>query len=99
MMKIGVRTMLSITTALVLFSAPAVQAETISLSAQLAGSDSDGTGSVNATYDTDSMVLAWTVEYENLSGPPGAIHFHGPTEPGGNAGVALPLSGDLSRVC
>ncbi len=66
------------------------------LSAELAGADSDGTGMVSATYDTDTMMMTWTVEYENLSGPPGAMHLHGPTEPGGNAGVALPLSGDMA---
>ena len=93
---IRLQTLTCLSFATVLFASSFTQAETVMLSAELAGADSDGTGMVSATYDTDTMMMTWTVEYENLSGPPGAMHLHGPTEPGGNAGVALPLSGDMA---
>jgi hypothetical protein len=37
-----------------------------------------GHGKVTATYDTDSMLFTYHVEYSDLSGPAVAAHFHGP---------------------
>jgi hypothetical protein len=58
--------------------------------------DSAGAGTVEATYDTDSKVLAWTVSYNALTGPVTAAHFHGPADPGQNADPVVPLEGDLT---
>lgn len=49
------------------------------------------TGSVTATYDPASKKLSWKGSVSGLSGPPTAAHFHGPAEPGANAGVAVPI--------
>src|SRR5262249_15281003 len=80
--------------ACVMLASPAC-AETISCKAELkAGeavrpNDSKGTGTVTATYDTASKKLTWKGNYPGLSGPATMAHFHGPAEPGKNAGVAV----------
>jgi len=51
-----------------------------------------GTGSVTATYDTDSKKLTWKGSYSGLTGPATAAHFHGPAPEGKNAGVMVPIS-------
>jgi hypothetical protein len=61
-------------------------------STEVPPNDSKGTGTVTATYDTASKKLSWKGSYANLSGPATAAHFHGPAEPGKNAGVAVPIS-------
>ncbi|MGH6663326.1 MAG: CHRD domain-containing protein [Pseudolabrys sp.] len=51
-----------------------------------------GTGSVTATYDTDSKKLTWKGSYSGLTGAATAAHFHGPAPAGKNAGVMVPIS-------
>jgi len=51
-----------------------------------------GTGSVTASYDTDSKKLTWKGSYSGLTGPATAAHFHGPAPEGKNAGVMVPIS-------
>jgi hypothetical protein len=91
---------LTIGTALALAS-PAM-AEMMKMSATLSGkmevppTDSNGGGSVDVTFDTDTKKLDWTIEYSNLTGPVTAAHFHGPAEMGKNADPVVPLSGDLA---
>jgi len=51
-----------------------------------------GTGTVAATYDTDSKKLTWKGSYSGLTGPATAAHFHGPAPEGKNAGVLVPIS-------
>lgn len=51
-----------------------------------------GTGSVTASYDTDSKKLTWKGSYSGLTGPASAAHFHGPAPSGKNAGVMVPIS-------
>jgi hypothetical protein len=53
--------------------------------------DSVGKGTADITYDTQSRKMSWTIKYSGLSGPAKAGHFHGPAEPGKNAGVEVPL--------
>ncbi len=72
-------------------------AEAVKLKADLKGAtevpptDSKGTGTAAITYDSADKKLTWTVTYSGLSGPATAAHFHGPAEPGKNAGVAVPI--------
>ena len=54
---------------------------------------SQGTGTLTATYDTDSKQLAWKGTVSGLSGNATAAHFHGPAETGKNAGVLVPAPG------
>lgn len=55
-----------------------------------------GTGMLEATYDTETHVLAWTLLYSGLTGPATAGHFHGPADIGVNAGVAIGFEGGLA---
>ena len=87
--------------ACVIFASPAF-AETVSFKADLKANeevppnDSKGTGMVTATYDTVSKKLTWKGNYSGLSGPVTMAHFHGPAEPGKNAGVAVPITPSTS---
>ncbi len=57
---------------------------------------SAGTGTATATLDTASGKLTWEVTYSGLTGPAMAAHIHGPAEAGKNAGVLVPLTGNLA---
>ena len=48
-----------------------------------------GSGNAELTYDTNSKMLTWTINFQGLTGPATVAHFHGPAEEGKNAGVAL----------
>jgi CHRD domain len=50
-----------------------------------------GTGTADIDYDPATKKLTWKVTYSGLSGPATAAHFHGPAEPGKNAGVKIPI--------
>jgi hypothetical protein len=84
--------------AAVLTATPA-GAEMMSYRADLKGASevppttSQGTGNLTATYDTVSKKLAWRGTVSGLTGNPTAAHFHGPAEPGKNAGVLVPAPG------
>jgi len=54
--------------------------------------DSKGTGSVTATYDTGSKKSSWKGTVSGLSGPATAAHFHA-GEAGKNGGVVVPIAG------
>jgi hypothetical protein len=54
--------------------------------------DSPGTGTGNITWNSDTKTLSWSIEFSGLTGPAVAAHFHGPADPGANAGVAVPIT-------
>ncbi|MCC8392014.1 CHRD domain-containing protein [Paraburkholderia sp. MMS20-SJTR3] len=72
-------------------------ADTVELKAALEPSSevpprvSRGHGVLNATFDTSSQSLQWTITYDGLSGPATAAHFHGPAPVGQNAKVQVPI--------
>src|SRR4051794_28069908 len=80
-----------------LFAASPSFAETVQLKADLKASaevppnQSAGTGKMTGTYDTASKKFTWQGTHSGLTGNPTAAHFHGPAEPGKNAGVVVPL--------
>jgi hypothetical protein len=77
----------------------AAQAEQINFKADLApapGVSSSGKGAATASLDTNTKTLTWTVDYSGLSGPATAAHIHGPADPGANAGIVVPFSGNLA---
>jgi hypothetical protein len=82
-------------------TAPAF-AETIGFTATLSAAeeapptDSKGTGKVEATYDTETSALAWTIEYADLSGPVTAAQFRRPPAAGNTAPPILEVTGDLT---
>jgi hypothetical protein len=50
---------------------------------------STATGTLNGTYDESTMMLAFTVEFSDLTDTTTAAHFHGPALPGAGAGVRI----------
>ncbi|MEO6396354.1 MAG: CHRD domain-containing protein [Devosia sp.] len=58
--------------------------------------NSAATGTVDATFDTETKVLTWTITYDGLTGDATAAHFHGPAAPGANAGPQVPIEGPLT---
>jgi hypothetical protein len=82
---------------LLIATTAAASAEVVKLQADLKGSNevppntSSGSGKAEATYDTDTKALTYTITYAGLSGPAMGAHFHGPSEAGKNAGIALPF--------
>ena len=50
-----------------------------------------GKGTADVDFDPATKKLSWKVTYSGLSGPATAAHFHGPAEPGKNAGVAVAI--------
>jgi hypothetical protein len=85
-----------------LAAASPVLAETVNFKANLAAAaevppnDSAATGTVTATFDTATKKLTWQGSYTGLSGAATAGHFHGPADPGKNAGVAVPITASSS---
>lgn len=75
-----------------------VRAETVNFKAELNASvqtppnDSKGTGSVSASYDTNSKVLSWKGTHSGLTSNVTSAHIHGPAEAGRSAGVAIWIS-------
>jgi hypothetical protein len=76
---------------------PAARAETVTLKADLSGSNevppnsSPATGKAEATLDSATRNLTYTITFSGLSGPALGAHFHGPVEAGKNAGIVLPF--------
>jgi hypothetical protein len=85
-----------ITSAQLAFMATA-RADTVALKADLEPSSevpprvSHGHGMLNATFDTSTHALQWTITYEGLGSATTAAHFHGPAPVGQNAKVQIPI--------
>lgn len=61
-------------------------------SSEVPPNESTGTGSVTATFDTDSNKLSWKGTVSGLSGPVTAAHFH-TADVGRNGAVAVAIIG------
>jgi len=53
--------------------------------------DSDGTGAGWLRLNPGTNAIEWSIIYSNLTGDPTMAHFHGPAEPGENAGAQVAL--------
>ncbi len=84
------------------FLVPAARAETVTFHATMNAATevppktSSGTGTVDASLDTATKVMTYTVTYSGLTGPATAAHFHGPAAVGANAPVLIPFSPPLT---
>lgn len=84
-------------------SKPPVKPDLTNLFAQLKAvsevpaNKSPATGELSANLNTQTGVLNWTIHYSDLTGPITAAHFHGPATAGNNAGVAIPINGNLAN--
>jgi CHRD domain len=63
----------------------------LSPSEEVPPTNSKGSGTVTATYDTGSKKLTWKGSYSGLTGPATAAHFH-TGEKGKNGGVTVPIA-------
>lgn len=50
-------------------------------------------GTIRGTYNKTTNILQYTINWNGLSSPPSAMHFHGPADPGIAAGVKVPITG------
>jgi hypothetical protein len=79
----------------------AASAATVTYTARLSSrsevpkTTSSGKGRFQATFDTQSKVLTYTLTFDGLTGPATVAHIHGPATRAQNAGVIVPL-GDKS---
>ena len=77
-----------------LFATPASAAPK-SMTIALSGADevppvqTAGKGTAVLSFDPETRVLSWTLEFSDLSGPATMAHFHGPAMAGKNAPVVL----------
>ncbi|HET6307597.1 MAG TPA: CHRD domain-containing protein [Rhodopila sp.] len=75
----------------------AASAATVTYTARLSGraevprTSSKGTGKLDATFDTQTRMLTYTLTFDGLTGPATAAHIHGPANRKENAGVVVPL--------
>jgi len=69
---------------------------TLNAATEVPPKKSDGTGMLDATLDTTTKALTYTITYSGLTGPATMAHFHGPALPGANAGVAVPFKSPAS---
>ncbi|HEX3573908.1 MAG TPA: CHRD domain-containing protein [Rhodopila sp.] len=75
----------------------AASAATVHYTARLSGrsespkTTSTGKGKFDATLDTQTKVLTYTLTFNGLSGPATVAHIHGPAPRGKNAGVIAQL--------
>jgi len=80
--------------AAVAFAGPAFAEKmkaTLNGKSEVPANASAGTGTAEIDYDAATRKLSWKLTYSGLSGPATAAHFHGPAEPGKNAGVAVAI--------
>ena len=78
----------------VLFAGPAFAEKfkaTLDGKSETPPNTSAGTGTADIDWDAATKKLSWKLTYSGLSGPATAAHFHGPAEPGKNAGVAVAI--------
>jgi hypothetical protein len=80
--------------ATVAFAGPAFAEKmkaTLDAKSEVPPNASAGTGTADIDYDAATKKLSWKLSYSGLTGPATAAHFHGPAEPGKNAGVAVAI--------
>ena len=64
---------------------------TLDAKSEVPPNSSAGTGTVDVDFDAATKKLTWKLTYSGMTGPVSAAHFHGPAEPGKNAGVAVAI--------
>lgn len=88
----------SVASAFLLALSSRAEADTITYKADLKGTSevppntTTGSGSLTATFDPATKELKWSGNFSGLTGDATAAHFHGPGEPGKNAGVVVWIS-------
>ena len=79
----------------ILFAGPAFAEKmkaTLDGKSETPANTSAGKGTAEIDYDAATKKMTYKLTYSGLSGPATAAHFHGPAEPGKNAGVEVPIA-------
>jgi hypothetical protein len=100
----GTRWMGLATAAMVAWAAQGLpaSAELVPWKAELTGAAqvppvaSEGKGTLEASYDSATKILIWTITYSGLSGPVTSAHIHGPVDPGKTGPIVIPISGPFT---
>jgi len=74
------------------YAAPVAFKADLKGASEVPANTTTGTGSVTASYDASTKTLTWSGTFSGTTGPVTAAHFHGPADPGKNAGVAIWVS-------
>ena len=69
----------------------------LSGAAEVPANTTTGGGELFATLDTNTKQLSYSLSFAGLTGKAAAAHFHGPAAATANAGVALPITGNLAE--
>jgi hypothetical protein len=79
--------------------APAPMTKTLQLSSsqEVPANDSKGTGTADVSYNKETKMLSYKVDYTGLSGDATMAHIHGTAAKGSNAGVAHDLTPVLKK--
>jgi CHRD domain len=91
---------LAATTLVTAFGSPALAEmmafkATLDAKSEVPPTDSAATGTADVQVDSEAKKVTWTVTHNGLTGPATAAHFHGPADPGANAGPAIDISGNI----
>src|ERR1700712_201419 len=81
----------------VVFADQIVYRANLQPSSEVPPTTSKGSGDVQATFNTSTKTLRYTVSYQGLTGPATLARFHGPAPVGQNAGVQVPVDVPKAR--
>jgi hypothetical protein len=65
---------------------------TLTTASEVPPKTTTGKGDATVSLDTATKTLSWKVTYGGLTGDATAAHFHGPADPGVNAGVVIAIA-------
>ena len=85
------------TTTPALASAPMTKTLQLSSSQEVPANDSKGTGTADVTYNKETKMLSYKIDYTGLTGNATMAHIHGTAPKGTNAGVAHDLTPVLKK--
>ncbi len=100
MMRLTKISVLPLAAAAMLAFSGAAMAKTISLSGQFVTegkSVSNPSGLVEATLDTNTDMLTYSITFAGLTGPVVMAHFHGPADANSSAKVLIPIPGPYTN--
>lgn len=95
-MHLSMRKFLPLGAAVLLAFSTAAAAKSVTLTGDFAGENgatNQPAGHVDATLDTTTHQLKYTIDFSGLSGPVTIAHFHGPAAVGVDAGVMKLIPG------
>ena len=80
-----------------LTSTPMTKTLQLSSSQEVPANDSKGTGTADVTYNKETKMLSYKIDYTGLTGNATMAHIHGTAPKGTNAGVAHDLTSVLKK--